>query len=123
MLARGAGAIVNTSSGAGLVGYPGTPGYVAAKHGVLGLTKVAALDYGSQGIRVNAVCPGTVWSPMVHAAVDSDPNVETYLKSLHPIGHIGESEDIAEAVVWLCSDASKFVLGHALVVDGGYVIH
>ena len=90
---------------------------------MLGLTKVAALDYGAHGIRVNAVCPGTVWSPMVRSAVESDPNVETYLTSLHPIGHIGEAEDIAEAAVWLCTDASKFVLGHALVVDGGYVIH
>ncbi len=123
MLKLGAGAIVNTASGAGLVGYPGTSGYVAAKHGVLGLTKVAALDYGRLGVRVNAVCPGTVWSPMVHQAVGGDPAVEEYLVGLHPIGRIGESEEVAEAAVWLCSDAASFVLGHALSVDGGYVIH
>jgi NAD(P)-dependent dehydrogenase (short-subunit alcohol dehydrogenase family) len=123
MLRQGGGAIVNTSSGAGLVGYPGTPGYVAAKHGVLGLTKVAALDYGAQGIRVNAVCPGTVWSPMVDNAVNGDPKIEEYLKSLHPIGRIGESAEVAEAAVWLCTGAASFVLGHALSVDGGYVIH
>lgn len=123
MLEQGGGAIVNTSSGAGLVGYPGTPGYVAAKHGVLGLTKVAALDYGAQGIRVNAVCPGTVWSPMVHNAVDGNSGIEEYLKSLHPIGRLGESAEVAEAAVWLCTGAASFVLGHALSVDGGYVIH
>jgi NAD(P)-dependent dehydrogenase (short-subunit alcohol dehydrogenase family) len=123
MLKAGAGAIVNTASGAGLVGYPGTSGYVAAKHGVVGLTKVAALDYGRLGVRVNAVCPGTVWSPMVHDTVDGDPAIEEYLVGLHPIGRIGQSEEVAEAAVWLCTDAASFVLGHAMSVDGGYVIH
>ena len=122
-MARGGGAIVNTASGAGFVGYPGTSGYVASKHGVLGLTKVAALDYGALGIRVNAVCPGTVWSPMVHRTVQGDAAIEAYLKSLHPIGRVGESEEVAEAAVWLCSDGASFVLGHGLSVDGGYVIH
>ena len=122
MLAQGKGAIVNTASGAGLVGYPSQAAYVASKHGVLGLTKVGALDYGARGIRVNAVCPGTAWSPMVEVAAQ-DPKVLEYLTSLHPIGRIGTSEEIAAGVIWLCSDDASFVLGHALSVDGGYVIH
>jgi NAD(P)-dependent dehydrogenase (short-subunit alcohol dehydrogenase family) len=122
LLARGGGAIVNTASGTGLVGYPGQAAYTAAKHGVLGLTKVAALDYGARGIRVNAVCPGTVRTPMVDAAVGRDPAIEEYLTTLHPIGRIGEASEVAEAVVWLCSPAASFVLGAALPVDGGYVL-
>lgn len=120
-LVANGGAIVNTASGAGLTGYPGQCAYVSSKHGVLGLTKTAALEYGSRGVRVNAVCPGTVWSPMVDA-VAKDPKLLAYLETLHPIGRIGTSEEVAEAVVWLCSDESSFVLGHALSVDGGYVI-
>jgi len=122
MLERGGGAIVNTASGAGLVGFPGQAAYVAAKHGVLGLTKVAALDYGARGVRVNAVCPGTARTPMVDTAVANDPALEQYLVGLHPIGRIGTPEEIAAAAVWLCSDAASFVLGHALAVDGGYVL-
>jgi NAD(P)-dependent dehydrogenase (short-subunit alcohol dehydrogenase family) len=121
MLERG-GAIVNTASGAGLVGYPAQPAYVASKHGVLGLTKTAALDYGKLGVRINAVCPGTVWSPMVEDAIAGQPEIEQFLVGLHPIGHLGTSEDIARAVIWLCSDDAGFVLGHALSVDGGYVL-
>jgi NAD(P)-dependent dehydrogenase (short-subunit alcohol dehydrogenase family) len=121
LLAEG-GAIVNTASGAGLVGYPAQPAYVASKHGVLGLTKTAALDYGKLGVRINAVCPGTVWSPMVHGAVDGQPEIEQFLVGLHPIGRIGEAEEVANAVIWLCSDDASFVLGHALSVDGGYVL-
>jgi NAD(P)-dependent dehydrogenase (short-subunit alcohol dehydrogenase family) len=121
MLERG-GAIVNTASGAGLVGYPAQPAYVASKHGVLGLTKTAALDYGKLGVRINAVCPGTVWSPMVRNAVADQPEIERFLVGLHPIGRIGEAEEIANAVIWLCSDDASFVLGHALAVDGGYVL-
>jgi NAD(P)-dependent dehydrogenase (short-subunit alcohol dehydrogenase family) len=122
MLERGGGAIVNTASGAGLVAFPGQAGYVAAKHGVIGLTKVAALDYGARGIRVNAICPGTARTPMVDTAVRGDPALEEYLAGLHPIGRIGTPEEIAEAAVWLCTDAASFVLGHALAVDGGYVV-
>jgi NAD(P)-dependent dehydrogenase (short-subunit alcohol dehydrogenase family) len=122
MLAQGGGAIVNTASGAGLVGYPSQCAYVSSKHGVLGLTKTAALDYGARGIRINAVCPGTAWSPMVESAA-ADPELLKYLVSLHPIGRIGTSEEIAAAVIWLCSDDASFVLGHAMSVDGGYVIH
>jgi NAD(P)-dependent dehydrogenase (short-subunit alcohol dehydrogenase family) len=122
MLERGGGAIVNTASGVGLVGYPGQAAYTASKHGVLGLTKVAALDYGSQGVRVNAICPGTARTPMVDDAVRRDPSIDAYLKTLHPIGRIAESAEIAEAAVWLCTPAASFVLGVALPVDGGYVV-
>jgi NAD(P)-dependent dehydrogenase (short-subunit alcohol dehydrogenase family) len=122
MLERGGGAIVNTASGAGLIGFPGQAAYVASKHGVIGLTKVAALDYGARGIRVNAVCPGTVRTPMVDTAVSNDPALAAHLVSLHPIGRIGKPDEVAEAVVWLCTDASSFVLGAALPVDGGYVL-
>ncbi len=115
------GAIVNTASGAGLVGYPGQSPYVSSKHGVLGLTKSAALEYGCQGVRVNAVCPGTVLTPMVEAATQL-PGLEAQLVALHPIGRIGTPEEIANAVMWLCSDDASFVLGHALAVDGGYVV-
>jgi NAD(P)-dependent dehydrogenase (short-subunit alcohol dehydrogenase family) len=115
------GAIVNTASGAGLVGYPGQSPYVSSKHGVLGLTKSAALEYGRQGVRVNAVCPGTVRTPMVEAATRL-PGLEEQLVALHPIGRIGTPEEVANAVLWLCSDDASFVLGHALAVDGGYVI-
>jgi NAD(P)-dependent dehydrogenase (short-subunit alcohol dehydrogenase family) len=122
MLERGGGAIVNTASGVGLVGYPNQAAYTASKHGVLGLTKVAALDYGAKGVRVNAICPGTARTPMVDEAVRNDPAIDEYLKTLHPIGRIGEAQEIAEAAVWLCTPAASFVLGVALPVDGGYVI-
>jgi NAD(P)-dependent dehydrogenase (short-subunit alcohol dehydrogenase family) len=94
---------------------------VSSKHGVLGLTKSAALEYGRQGVRVNAVCPGTVRTPMVDAATRL-PGLEEQLVALHPIGRIGTPEEVANAVLWLCSDDASFVLGHALAVDGGYVI-
>jgi NAD(P)-dependent dehydrogenase (short-subunit alcohol dehydrogenase family) len=122
MLEGGGGAIVNTASGVGLVGYPGQAAYTASKHGVIGLTKVAALDYGAHGVRVNAVCPGTVRTPMVDHAVRGDPTIEAHLENLHPLGRIGEAAEVAEAAVWLCSPASSFVLGVALPVDGGYVV-
>jgi NAD(P)-dependent dehydrogenase (short-subunit alcohol dehydrogenase family) len=122
MLERGGGAIVNTASGVGLVGYPSQAAYTASKHGVIGLTKVAALDYGSQGVRVNAICPGTARTPMVAEAIRQFPSIDEDLKKLHPIGRIGEASEIAEAAVWLCSPAASFVLGVALPVDGGYVI-
>lgn len=122
MLERGGGAIVNTASGVGLVGYANQSAYTASKHGVLGLTKVAALDYGHLGVRVNAICPGTARTPMVDAAIQAMPGIDDELKKLHPIGRIGEAEEIAEAAVWLCSPAASFVLGVALPVDGGYVI-
>jgi NAD(P)-dependent dehydrogenase (short-subunit alcohol dehydrogenase family) len=120
LLATG-GAIVNTASGAGLVGYPGQSPYVSSKHGVLGLTKSAALEYGHRGVRVNAVCPGTVLTPMVEAVTEL-PGLEEQLVALHPIGRIGTPDEVANAVLWLCSDDASFVLGHALAVDGGYVV-
>jgi NAD(P)-dependent dehydrogenase (short-subunit alcohol dehydrogenase family) len=122
MLERGGGAIVNTASGVGLVGYAHQAAYTASKHGVIGLTKVAALDYGASGVRVNAVCPGTARTPMVDRAISYDPSIEEALKKLHPIGRIGEAAEIAEAAVWLCTPAASFVLGVALPVDGGYVV-
>jgi NAD(P)-dependent dehydrogenase (short-subunit alcohol dehydrogenase family) len=122
MRARGAGAIVNTASGTGLVAYPGQAAYTAAKHGVIGLTKVAALDHGPEGIRVNAICPGTARTPMVETALRHHPELAEQLARRHPIGRIAEASEIAEAAVWLCSPAASFVLGAALPVDGGYVV-
>ena len=119
LLADG-GAIVNTASGAGLVAYPGQAPYVSSKHGVIGLTKTAALEYGRRGVRVNAVCPGTVLTPMVQNVIDQ--GLEEHLVALHPIGRIGTAEEVANAVLWLCSDDASFVLGVALPVDGGYVV-
>ena len=113
--------MVNTASGAGLVAYPGQAPYVSSKHGVLGLTKTAALEYGRRGVRVNAVCPGTVLTPMVETAI-AQQGIEDALIALHPIGRIGTAEEVANAVLWLCSDDASFVLGHALSVDGGYVV-
>lgn len=122
MLERGAGAIVNTASGVGLVGYPAQAAYTASKHGVVGLTKVAALDYGARGIRVNAICPGTARTPMVDAALAQDPTIDDHLRALHPIGRIAEADEIAAAAVWLCTPGASFVLGAVLPVDGGYVV-
>jgi NAD(P)-dependent dehydrogenase (short-subunit alcohol dehydrogenase family) len=122
MLERGGGAIVNTASGVGLVAYAHQAAYTASKHGVIGLTKVAALDYGARGIRVNAVCPGTARTPMVDEAMRRQPSIDAHLRALHPIGRIGEASEIAEAAVWLCTPAASFVLGVALPVDGGYVV-
>jgi NAD(P)-dependent dehydrogenase (short-subunit alcohol dehydrogenase family) len=122
MLRRGGGAIVNTSSGAGLIGFPGMADYVAAKHGVIGLTKSAALEYIGQGIRINAVCPGTARSRMVADWMQGDEAAEKGIAALHPIGRIAEPEEIAEAVLWLASDSASFVLGVAMPVDGGYTI-
>ena len=122
MLARGGGAIVNTASGVGLVAYKHQAAYTASKHGVIGLTKVAALDYGALGIRINAICPGTARTPMVDEAVRRQPSIDAHLTALHPIGRIGEPAEIAEAAVWLCTPAASFVLGVSLPVDGGYVV-
>jgi NAD(P)-dependent dehydrogenase (short-subunit alcohol dehydrogenase family) len=119
MRARGFGSIVNISSGAGLVGAPGFAGYTAAKHGVVGLTKTAALDYGPNGIRVNAICAGLVDTPLV--ATGRSPEAMAARIAAHPIGRIGQPREIADAVVWLCSQASSFVTGAAIAVDGGYV--
>ena len=121
LLEAGGGSIVNCASGAGLIGFPGQAAYVAAKHGVLGLTKTAALEYGSQGIRINAICPGTARTSMVEDVIRETPELEAELHRLHPIGRIAEPREIAEAALWLCTPGSSFVSGTGLVVDGGYV--
>ena len=116
------GAIVNTASGAGLVGFPGMCAYVAAKHGVVGLTKTAALEFATQGIRINSICPGTARTKMVNDWLGGDPENEAQVEGLHPIGRIAEPREIAELVLWLCSDAASFMCGAAVPIDGGYTI-
>lgn len=118
MLAQGGGAIVNTSSINGIVGNPGQPAYTASKHGVVGLTRHGALRWAKAGIRVNAVCPGVIRTPMTDPLV-ANPEMKQLIDSMTPMGRMGEADEIAEAVVWLCSDASSFVTGHPLVIDGG----
>ncbi|MEH2300053.1 MAG: SDR family oxidoreductase [Nostoc sp.] len=122
MLKQGGGAIVNTSSGAGIIGIKGNLAYTAAKHGVIGLTKAAALDYASQNIRINAVCPGYIDTSMMDRFTGGTPEGRQKVVSEEPIGRMGQPEEIANAVIWLCSDASSFVVGHALVVDGGQTV-
>jgi NAD(P)-dependent dehydrogenase (short-subunit alcohol dehydrogenase family) len=117
----GGGAIVNTASVAGLVGFAGLAGYVSSKFGVVGITKVAALEYAKAGIRVNAVCPGVIRTPMVQRLITEQPEMEAGLLAGEPIGRLGEPEEIGEAVVWLCSGRASFVTGQAFAVDGGWV--
>lgn len=119
MLAQGGGAIVNTASVAGLQGFSRYSAYTASKHGVVGLTKTAALEYARAGIRINAVCPGYIRTGMTQPVLDRRPGLEARVSSIEPLGRIGRPEEIAEAVVWLCSDAASFVTGHAMPVDGG----
>jgi NAD(P)-dependent dehydrogenase (short-subunit alcohol dehydrogenase family) len=118
MIAARGGAIVNTASVAGLVGERGIAVYSASKHGVVGLTKTAALDYIEQNVRVNAVCPGATRTPILSAWFQ-DPKVESFVRSRHPIGRIAEPEEIGRAVLFLASDDASFVVGQALAVDGG----
>jgi NAD(P)-dependent dehydrogenase (short-subunit alcohol dehydrogenase family) len=120
MREQGRGAIVNCSSIGGLIGNPGRAIYHASKHGVIGLTKSAALEYAARGIRINAVCPGTIETPMVADMLAKESvTTEDFQRDL-PIGRLGRPEEIAAAVLWLCSDGASFVIGHALAVDGGY---
>lgn len=121
MLNQGKGAIVNTSSVGGLIGGEYNTAYIAAKHGVVGITKSAALEYAAAGIRVNAVCPGMTRTPLVDALTGGNEELENLIIGMHPIGRMAEPMEIAEAVVWLCSDEASFVTGHALSVDGGWV--
>jgi len=118
---RGGGTIVNTSSICGLAGIANTAAYTAAKHGVVGLTKTAALEFSSKGIRVNAVCPGFIRTPMVERILDKGGLSEEQIFAVEPMHRMGKPEEIAEAVLWLCSDASSFVTGLPMPVDGGYV--
>lgn len=118
MLPRGGGAIVNTASINGLVGNPGQPAYTAAKHGVVGLTRHGALRWAQAGIRVNAVCPGVIDTPMT-APMVADPAMRKLIDGMTPMGRMGQADEIAAAVLWLCSDAASFVTGHPLVIDGG----
>jgi len=120
MLERGGGSIVNMSSVAGLVGFATIPAYTASKHGVLGLTKTAALEYAELGIRVNAVCPGVIDTEMIDRFTAGQPEAEAALLATEPVGRLGHPEEIADAVVWLCSDRSSFVTGQAITVDGGF---
>jgi NAD(P)-dependent dehydrogenase (short-subunit alcohol dehydrogenase family) len=117
MIRVGGGAIVNTSSAAGLIGVSGAAPYCASKHGVIGLTKVAALDYARSGVRVNAVCPGLIATPLVTAVLGSA--VQEFVDTRIPLGRIGQPSDVAEAVTWLCSDDAAFITGVALAMDGG----
>jgi NAD(P)-dependent dehydrogenase (short-subunit alcohol dehydrogenase family) len=122
MLSQGGGAIVNVASGAGLVGFAGLPAYVASKHGVVGLTRASALEYAAQGVRVNCVCPGSTRTPMLEGFMGGDEKVEKMMRNAVPMRRLGRPEEIAAAIVWLCSDAASFVVGHAMAVDGGSVI-
>ncbi len=119
MLEQGAGAIVNIGSGNEHAGAPGIAAYVAAKRGLLGLTAVAALDYAEHGVRVNAVGPGTMVTPAMQEALDQNPKHREFLESLAPVKRYSDPHEVAEAVIWLCSDKASFVHGHTLVADGG----
>jgi NAD(P)-dependent dehydrogenase (short-subunit alcohol dehydrogenase family) len=122
MLDRGGGAIVNITSGGGVVGARRLSGYIAAKWGVIGLMKVAALDYGERGTRVNAISPGIMRTPLTGAAWANDPDQEARLAARQPIGRIAEPKEVAQGVLWLCTDAASYALGATLSIDGGYVI-
>lgn len=123
LLGPGGGSIVNCASVAGLTGLANASAYVASKHGLVGLTRTAALEGAPRGIRVNAVCPGAIKTPMLQRYHHDDPKAIAALEALHPLGRLGESEEIADAVLWLLSDQSSFVTGQAIAVDGGWTMH
>ena len=120
MLEQAGGAIVNCSSVAGVIGFPGIGIYAASKHAVIGLTKVAALEYSAQGIRINAVNPAVIDTEMVDRLADGMNMKKEDMTTFHPIGRLGRVEEVAEAVLWLCSDKASFVTGHSMMVDGGF---
>ncbi len=123
MREQASGAIVNCSSIGGLIGLPGRAAYHASKHGVIGLTRSAALEYAAKGIRINAVCPGTIETPMVAEMLSKEPEAMREILRDQPIGRLGRPEEIASAVPWLCGPGASFVVGHALAVDGGFTAH
>jgi NAD(P)-dependent dehydrogenase (short-subunit alcohol dehydrogenase family) len=120
MLKNGKGAIVNCASIAGVVGFEGLPAYVASKHGIIGLTKTAALENARTGIRVNVVCPGVIKTPMISRSTGDNKEAIKQYEQLEPMGRLGNPEEVAEAVIWLCSDQSSFITGHSMMVDGGW---
>lgn len=120
MLSRGGGSIVNTASALGQVALPFQASYVASKHGVIGLTKAAALEYSARGVRINAICPGVVATAMIEEVAATDPNFMAAMRAAHAIGRIADVTEIADGVLWLASSASSFVTGSSLSVDGGY---
>ena len=121
MLKQGGGSIVNTSSAYGLVGGYRLPDYIASKHGVVGITRAAALEYAQSGIRVNCVCPGAIETPMVTSLTEGKPEMLDKIAEMEPVGRMGQPQEIAESVVWLSSDAASFVTGHAMSADGGWL--
>ncbi len=121
MLKTGKGAIVNVASIAGLVGFQGLPAYTASKHALIGLTKTAALEYAKQGIRVNAICPGVIKTPMVDRTTGKDKAVEKQFENMEPVGRMGQPEEVAEAAIFLFSDGASFITGDAIAVDGGWI--
>jgi len=121
MLESGGGVIVNNASIAGLVGFQGIPAYCASKGGVIQLTKTAALEYAKQNIRVNVICPGVIWTPMVERFVGGNPEMRTALEALEPVGRFGKPEEVARLVLYLASDDSSFCTGAPFIVDGGFV--
>ncbi|TJV46135.1 MAG: glucose 1-dehydrogenase [Mesorhizobium sp.] len=123
MLAQGGGIIVNTASGAGLVGIYDGAAYAAAKHAVMGLTKSAALDYATKGVRINAVCPGVIETNMMREVSGNTPEGIEKMLAIEPIGRLGQPEEIASAVMWLSSSKAGFCIGHGLAVDGGHTMH
>lgn len=123
MLKQGGGAIVNTSSQGGITAFPGQAAYIACKHAIIGLTRTAAVDYASKGIRINAICPGVIRTDLTEELIKVNPEIENELVRDIPAGRMGRPDEIANAVVWLCSESSSFIDGHALVVDGAFTIH
>lgn len=120
MRENGGGSIVNVASVAGLVGFAGIPAYVASKHGINGLTKTAALEYAGDNIRVNAVCPGAIGTPMIERFTQGAAEQREQLEAMHPLGRMGTADEVAGAIRWLCSDEASFVTGHIMAVDGGF---
>lgn len=120
MLKQGSGCIVNIASIAGVVGFQNVPAYCASKGGVIQLTKTAALEYAKQGVRINAVCPGVIKTPMVAGVFEKDPKMEETLNAATPIGRLGSPEEIASAILWLCSEHAGFMIGQPVIMDGGF---